>query len=354
MQITNKLYKLRFMLLLVLLLALSLASGCGAQGEQEEGFDDIGDQFGEQHDDSEEHLHEDDFGLDIDQYLIPEGEEVTSFMHVHGLSFNPQNDREVYLSTHFGLVLINLETGIWTAVGPLAERHDMMGFTFLNDTTMITSGHPALTSLLLDPLGVMVSHNYGQSWEELALHGVADFHVFHVNQNHPDFLYGVHMYGEEAGLHISSNGGLSWDKRDADFVEDWGLVFALTSHQEIPLHILLGYADGIYESQDGGVTWAQTNNVLTFVSMEPIKGMPGEYYAYLIGEQQGLKYTPDLGGNWIDMNLDLGDDVVLHIAINPNNHDELLVGTYEESIYYTSDRGETWQQLAVNGEKQSN
>ncbi|OLO27022.1 hypothetical protein BTR23_21030 [Alkalihalophilus pseudofirmus] len=79
-------------------------------------------------------------------------------------------------------------------VGDISERHDLMGFTFKDANTMISSGHPNINSKLENPLGIVISKDEGELWEPISLHGDIDFHVFEVNASDTNIVYGIDVY----------------------------------------------------------------------------------------------------------------------------------------------------------------
>ncbi|MDT8861595.1 hypothetical protein N0O92_15360 [Alkalihalobacillus sp. MEB130] len=271
-------------------------------------------------------------------------EEVETFMHVHGLEYD-QEGSGFYLATHHGLIQVD-ESG-WNQVGEEAEHHDFMGFTMLEDGTMISSGHPSIRSKLENPLGVMISENKGQSWEPIALHGDVDFHVLHVNLGNENMMYGIDSYNSM--LYKTKNGGYDWEQVEIDGLPvTAGDIYALASHPQNPEYLLASTEVGIYTSENGGETWTEYDNRLMVTSFQTVNESE-KLFAYLLGEKEGLHVSEDFGHSWKPLHLKLHEDVVTYIAVHPKDERKLIVGTAGQSIYQTEDFGESWERLATEG-----
>lgn len=276
-------------------------------------------------------------------------EEVSSFMHIHGISYDPQQADHLYVGTHHGLFQINSDNE-WHWVAEEAERHDLMGFTFLDEETMVSSGHPAADSELENPIGVVTSADRGETWEPIALHGEVDFHVLEVNAGNSDFLYGVDA--ETQAFYRSEDGGTTWDTVEWNGLPEGEVtVYAMVSDPEDPSSILIGLPQGIFASADGGESWELAQEGSTLAIGEGNEHEDGTITAYLLGETAGLMQSEDFGETWEPLHFNLEqEDAVMQLAVHPEDADIITVGTSQEHLYQTEDGGETWTQIAEAGE----
>ncbi|MCF8302659.1 MAG: T9SS type A sorting domain-containing protein [Bacteroidales bacterium] len=79
--------------------------------------------------------------------------------------------------------------------------------------------------------------------------------------------------------------------------------------------------------------------------LEVVEGEPGVLWAYAIGENKaGVYKSTDYGDNWTQMSAGLPQGAgIWDIAVNPNNHDNLVASvSLGNGIYATYDGGETW------------
>ncbi|WP_054636851.1 F510_1955 family glycosylhydrolase [Thalassobacillus sp. C254] len=273
-----------------------------------------------------------------------------SLTHIHGLSYSLSQPGDLYISTHHGLLHMSGERE-WTWIGEEQERHDFMGFSIINKETMISSGHPAPSSPLQDPLGIIKSNDGGQTWEPVALHGEADFHLLEANSlNHR--MYGIDAANSE--FFRTDNSGESWEAIQTEgFPEDLHEVNALVSHYLQPEHLLAGTKKGIYKSIDGGKSWKKLHQHKTFSGAVNDRHNSEQVYAYMPGNGLGLMKSKDFGHTWESMDFRLNDDdFVTFIDVHPENPEEISIATSNESIYQTQDGGETWEALVIEGTTQ--
>jgi hypothetical protein len=326
-------------------LLILLLTACGQDGESvEQPNDSQGDAV-----DQSDNVDQSEEQPQGDSHEYAEEDRAESFMHVHGLSYDPQEPHNLYMSTHHGLIIINSDGGFYH-VGEDKHRHDLMGFTFQNGGTMISSGHPSESSTLKNPLGVVISKDHGETWEPIALHGMVDFHVFEVNDADSSVMYGINGHGPHAGFYRSQDGGSEWDKLHASGLpEDFQAVYVLVSDPSNPQHLLAGTGNGIYTSQDGGNTWSMKNDKQSFISAQTLPQDPQQIIAYVLGKDEGLMISEDFGETWAALNLKMEQDVVFHIAIHPNQEGVYTVGTQKGNLFQTEDGGANWVKIAEEG-----
>ncbi|MFC0560145.1 F510_1955 family glycosylhydrolase [Halalkalibacter alkalisediminis] len=273
--------------------------------------------------------------------------QVDSFMHIHGLEYS-QSDESIFLATHMGL--INMNEDAWNLVGDPEHQHDFMGFTIINEKTMISSGHPGTRSDYVDPLGVIISHDSGETWEPIALYEEVDFHLLHINEGNKEIMYGIDVYN--SNLFRSNNGGYDWEMLDSTGLpEPLASVLSLISHPQSPDYLLAGTEKGLYESSDGGLTWTLKENNLSTSALHTLDSNSEELVAYLFGEKEGLFFSEDFGETWVSLNFKLEDDYIMYISNHPTDDQRIIIGSVHQSIYETTDFGGTWEVLAEEGQR---
>ncbi|MEU6375223.1 F510_1955 family glycosylhydrolase [Streptomyces sp. NPDC046909] len=92
--------------------------------------------------------------------------------HVHGLGVDPADGR-VYVATHSGLYTVTKGEKP-KLVGD--RRDDFMGFTVTGEKTFVASGHGAPGGGQPGDLGLIETHDAGSTWTPRSLSGDADFH----------------------------------------------------------------------------------------------------------------------------------------------------------------------------------
>jgi hypothetical protein len=272
---------------------------------------------------------------------------VEQLHHIHGLAVDPHDPAILYIATHGGLVRL-VDGKKWEYVGE--GRSDLMGFTVhLSERgVMYVSGHPAHSSHLPNPIGVMVSRDGGQSWQPLALTGKADFHAMTISAD-GQTLYGWNV-GDAPGLYrIAVRNGRS-TRVAAQALQD---VFSLAAHPQDQGTLAAGTRTGLLVSRDGGNSWSSMSKqvsgvVVTAVAYHPKN--PQVVYVYAVRPDLGLLKSEDGGRHWKSLGFFLGEkDAVNILAISPHQPEIIYASTFASDLYQSTDGGGRWQALARPG-----
>lgn len=206
-----------------------------------------------------------------------------------------------------------------------------------------------------------------------------------VNPDNPDIMYVTDSF---AGIHRSTNGGLTWinfnegiEARQGESGDEVP-VFSVTVDPNNSNIVWVGLINkkGIYRSEDGGLTWTRLTNGIEECNIRGFSVEPGNsdvVYAageigswawaneQVIGHTQdmvkGVVYkTTDAGKSW--MPIWKGDNLARYVIIDPNNVNIVYVSTgifdreaansnWEngepggEGIIKSYDGGKTWEQI---------
>ncbi|MCM3638222.1 sialidase [Sporosarcina luteola] len=263
--------------------------------------------------------------------------------HLHGLGYI-NGGPEVVISTHEGLYAYG-EDG-WKEAN--SEKHDYMGFQAVREG-FFSSGHPEPNSKLKNPLGLVKSTDRGASFEKLAFYGEIDFHYMAVGYE-SNAIYALNEMPTKdmpAGLHYSLDEGGSWKQAsmngfDSEYISN---LAAHPSREEI---ITIGSKDGLFFSQDFGESFAPLNEVgvVTFVMLTETGGLYASY------ENDIVKLSSFVSDGKEEVEIPLPDEIepIVYIAVNPDDQREIVIATFTNDIYRTTDRGVNWETLAKNGE----
>ncbi|MBX3309372.1 MAG: hypothetical protein KF739_02930 [Cryobacterium sp.] len=170
------------------------------------------------------------------------------FEHIHELVVDP-NDGALLVATHEGLYRLTIDSdGTAAAVGPVAGLDfDPMGFT-IADGTAYASGHPGPTtpdSFGSPNLGLITSTDSGETWTNVSLTGITDFHGLTVMTG--DGTPQVFGYdGSKGRIERSLDGGVSWDA---------GAELAARDILAVGDQLYATTPDGLAVSSDGGLTF---------------------------------------------------------------------------------------------------
>ena len=262
--------------------------------------------------------------------------------HLHGLGYI-NGGPEVVISTHEGLYAYG-EDG-WKEAN--SEKHDYMGFQAVREG-FFSSGHPETGSKLKNPLGLVKSTDRGASFEKLAFYGEIDFHYMGVGYE-SNAIYALNEMPTKdmpAGLHYSLDEGEAWKEAtmkgfDSKFISN------IAVHPTQEKMVGIGSKDGLFLSQNYGESFVLFNAAMvTFVTLTETGGLYGSYYNEIV------RLTSFQFEEKIEMEIPLPNEIapIIFIAINPENQQEIVIATFTNDIYRTTDEGVNWEALAKNGE----
>jgi hypothetical protein len=268
--------------------------------------------------------------------------EVT-LMHVHGLAYSSDGKR-LMIPSHHGLALY--ENGKWSkAPGP---PHDYMGFS-ATAKNLYSSGHPAPGSGLVNPFGLLRSRDGGKTWDKLGLEGESDFHLLATSWN----TNAVYVWNaapssrmKQPGLHYTLNDGFQWKAASAKGIE--GDPHAIAVHPDDPAAVAVATSKGVFESSDSGESFVQIvggQGTAVFFDLDGKHLWYGSFDGQPRLARARLKQGPAT-----QMKLPpLKEDAVAYIAQNPARRAEYAIATFERSVYFSKDSGNTWKPIAQQG-----
>ena len=208
-----------------------------------------------------------------------------------------------------------------------------MGFTpDPSDPAMLfASGHPSEGG----NLGFIASTDNGLTWAQISpgVDGPVDFHQMTVSAADPKVIYGA--YGS---LQISRDAGKNWSVVGplpeklidlAASAKDVDTIYAATE-------------GGLLVSPNGGQEWKP---VIEGAPVSLVEMAGGTLYAFVVGRglvrsgEGQLDFTA-VGGDW-------GEQVLLHLAVDPKNPDRIYVASHHGDVLVTTDGGTTWKQIGT-------
>ena len=162
-------------------------------------------------------------------------------------------------------------------------------------------------------------------------------------------------------LHISKNGGRSWDNLTSNIeMPPWGTISNIEASQHdeksayisVDFHQMGNFDPYIYKTKDYGKTWKlisenipKSYSSFVHVVREDNK-MSGILYA---GTDNALYLSVDDGDNWSKINNNLPPAPVYWISLQ-NHFDDMVVGTYGRGIYILDDIS-PFRELASSNKK---
>ncbi len=248
------------------------------------------------------------------------------FAHIHELVADP-SDGTLLVATHEGLYRFTIaDDGAATAAGPIGGLDfDPMGFT-LSDGIAYASGHPGPTtpeSFGSPNLGLITSTDLGQTWTNVSLTGITDFHGLTVASGRDSESRVFGYDGSRQRILISLDGGTAWvdgaelAARDILAVDDLlyatapdGLAISTDKGTTFTVDAAAPVLYVIAADQNGTLAGVDTTGTLwtrivggDWVHGHTVKGTPQAFAIdgdrLYVADDRGIAYTDDVGATWI-------------------------------------------------------
>ncbi|MEO5922025.1 MAG: hypothetical protein ABIQ01_12875 [Pseudolysinimonas sp.] len=269
-------------------------------------------------------------GCSTNPAAAPSAEADVAFEHIHAL-VPLQDEGSLLVGTHEGLYRLTIESGGGaTATGPIGDLDfDPMGFTVAAGTAY-ASGHPGPTTpdFFGSPnLGLITSTDLGNTWTNVSLTGVTDFHGLTVmvrGDGQPQ-VFGIDPSRER--IQRSLDGGLTWSEGAAlvarDIVafeetlyattpeglaisEDGGMTFRVDSSAPSLYLLAAGQAGTLAGIDTSGTLWTRSTSQ-TWVSGGSVAGTPQALAVdgarIFVADDRGIGTTDDVGATWTVLNI---------------------------------------------------
>jgi photosystem II stability/assembly factor-like uncharacterized protein len=132
-------------------------------------------------------------------------------------------------------------------------------------------------------------------------------------------------------------------------------VFALTPHPQDPMVIFAGAHDGIYRSDDGGITFEPVDSPLSGTAIWSVAFDPVQPSTLFAGGRPGVLFRSQDGGQqWQRLPANFAAECpnvrfprVLSIAVDPNDHRVVWAGAEVDGVRRSLDGGETWETIGA-------
>jgi photosystem II stability/assembly factor-like uncharacterized protein len=243
------------------------------------------------------------------------------------MATDPHQGGRVYVAGQGrGLFRSDDRGGSWTEVGQgLRER-------------------PTITALIFDPevAGVLYaiesgqlhkSFDAGSNWVPAQYTGNLLF-----LKRHPTLPNRLYAALDRAGVHVSDDGGSTWQASNTGLPEGTNLT-TLAFDPQNPNTLYAGTQQGLYRSVDGGTEWAITS-LPTNVAVNVFAVSPEDSNHLLVGSREGVLLSTNGGASWTAVALPQGGRVTA-LAFQPETPDTVYAGT-NSGFFQSTDGGASW------------
>ncbi len=260
--------------------------------------------------------------------------------HIHGMGF-AADGQKLFVAAHDGLRVF--ADGEWLV--PNLPVNDYMGYA-PTDNGFYSSGHPGPGSKLVNPLGLVKSTDAGKTLTTLGFAGESDFHLMAAGyKNHAVYVVNHAPNSQlQTGLYYSLDDGKTWNQSTAQGLTAQPLQIAV--HPTDANLVAVATEGGLFLSSNHGDTFERIGEAqpVTAVSFAP--GGEKLYFGsntlseYAVGSKQTSPLaTPPIAAK----------DAIGYVAVNPAESGEIAIATFGRDIFLSKDGGQTWQQIATNG-----
>jgi hypothetical protein len=264
-----------------------------------------------------------------------------AFPDIHGMSFSADGD-QLIVATHTGLNVY--ENDQWTF--PDYPKNDYMGYTGYEEG-FYASGHPGEGSPLPNPIGLVISEDYGQSIEALNFVGEIDFHTTAASYR-TGAIYVVNPQPtrsmQQPGLHYSTNAGASWEQSAGNGLTRG--IIQIAAHPDDPNQIAAATQSGLYISNNYGNTFEQVvDGLVTSVAFDltnPDVLLYGftRLFSYNTQTAELIDlFTPELSSN---------DDALMYITVDPDSS-AIAIATFSRQIDLSNGSRDAWTRIVRDG-----
>jgi len=264
------------------------------------------------------------------------------------IEIDNRNPNIVYTGYQFGnYYRLNLETEEQTYIQPKHQLGESP-YRFNWQTPIQLSSHNQ-DILYLGGNKLMRSLDQGNTWEAISddlTKGGKKGNVAYgtlTSISESPFQFGLIYAGSDDGLlHITKNGGASWQNISTSFPKDlWVSRVIASSHKKERVYATLNgyrwddFSVYIYRSDDYGQTWKNISSNVPMSPVNVIKEDPVNHNILYLGTDNGAYVSFNKGETWQAFSKGLPAVAVHDLVIHEDTND-LLLATHGRSIYKTN------------------
>lgn len=150
------------------------------------------------------------------------------------------------------------------------------------------------------------------------------------------------------GIYRTFDETKGWEKVVIDEYEASGRVFSISTHKDTPRKIFAGTKQGLFVSNDGGVSWQHNDRGPSDMSVKAIAQDPRDAQLIILGTNQYVFRSTNGGRTWVRRGGGLPAGDFTSVVISPTNPDEVMAAEYSHGgVFRSMDKGYIWERVDV-------
>ena len=221
---------------------------------------------------------------------------------------------------------------------------------------------------------ILKSTTGGLNWTEKFNQPTANASVFNqrhgakeivISKSNPNTMYAGYAYQffysnpndtnipNSFGVYKSIDGGETWNQSGTTGIDSTNLnitALAVNSTNESSVYIGLR-GDGLFHSTNGGLSWTDIGQGIPDQTIHGIALANDNLVIYAATKSKGVYKSLDNGATWTQVlsetntSTDFPTKLLMSIAVNPTNKNNIAVGDLHTGVYMTTDGGQNWTNI---------
>ncbi|HEY6907478.1 MAG TPA: T9SS type A sorting domain-containing protein [Ignavibacteriaceae bacterium] len=254
-----------------------------------------------------------------------------------GGAYFSNDDGDTWTEMNFGLTFHDIEVLAHFGTNLFAGVYNGGVFVSADNDTNWIAYNDNLTAPYVESLAIQGSYIFAGTWGGgvwRSSYNTANWIPIYAVPGSPDVrcfvVSGNNLFaGTSAGVYLTTNSGADWVQRSS------GLTGDVRTMVVSGTNLFAGtFSNGVFFSNDDGVSWTEVNNGLTNHTVAALAVSGTNVFAGTYGD--GTFLTTDNGANWTSINSGLFNKNVRSLAVYDST---IYAGTYKTQNF----DGEVWR-----------